>query len=105
MYGRFRTHVAVRGKNRRMAIFSFITNCKPNEIEIFFNLVFEPFLSLFGTLYCSFVVDINSTFLETKKDGSIDLLLTLENIAKKYDAEKTMSLNKIRRYIQFFSFF
>ncbi|KAI1722975.1 down-regulated in metastasis domain-containing protein [Ditylenchus destructor] len=80
LYGRFHTHVAVRGKSKRMAIFAFITSCKPEELDIFFNLMFTTFLPL----------------LEKKEGDNIDLSSTLQNMSIDYDPQKAMPLNKIR---------
>uniref|UniRef100_A0A915DUY4 Small subunit processome component 20 homolog n=1 Tax=Ditylenchus dipsaci TaxID=166011 RepID=A0A915DUY4_9BILA len=80
LYGRFHTHVAVRGKTRRMAIFAFLASCNTDEMDVFFQLVFTTFENM----------------LVRHEDRSLDLVATLTSLSEAYDPRKTLPLNKIK---------
>lgn len=56
LYGLLHTHVATRGKAKRLAILRFLANCLPEELGQFMQLLFGPLISLFGFIQLTFLV-------------------------------------------------
>ncbi|KAL3089772.1 hypothetical protein niasHT_020214 [Heterodera trifolii] len=88
LYGSLHTHVASRGKAKRIAIFRFLANCNSDELSIFLRL-------LFGPIFTFFEIDEN--------DALSSLGKALHSLDSKTDIVQSVSLNKLKSSLGFLS--
>uniref|UniRef100_A0A914HMA1 Uncharacterized protein n=1 Tax=Globodera rostochiensis TaxID=31243 RepID=A0A914HMA1_GLORO len=82
LYGSLYTHVATRGKTKRLAIFRFLANCHSDELGLFLQLIFGPLFSFFET--------------NDENDAISGLERAFSSLDSKMDVVRSMSLNKLK---------
>uniref|UniRef100_A0A914YHQ1 U3 small nucleolar RNA-associated protein 20 N-terminal domain-containing protein n=1 Tax=Panagrolaimus superbus TaxID=310955 RepID=A0A914YHQ1_9BILA len=84
LYGSLSSYVMVRAVARRNAVLTYLRGFQPNELQLFFEIMFGPLLDY---------IKIN--------EFSTDLEQLCESIVTNYDSSNTLSPKKLKRLVYF----